>query len=238
MEEAIATTQGYLYETLSPLSPPPAAATAAASVADRSPSPSPSPSPPGDREPYSVFRSEVSLWPLPSASSDAAAAPDYFSLDVGADAEEPEPVEAPAAPAPAAAAAAAAAAAEVAEPKTPAMEPGTRLESGWFRGNSRFESPMLQLHKEIVDFCDFLSPTPEEQASRNEAVNSVFGVIKYIWPNCNVEVFGSFQTGLCLPTSDIDVNSGIRTPQLGLHALSRALSQEGIAKNMQVRNSL
>ncbi|XP_030511929.1 terminal nucleotidyltransferase 4B [Rhodamnia argentea] len=212
MEEDIAP-QSYLYETLSPLS------LSAATVADRSPSP------PSDYEPYSVFRSEISLRPLPSASSDTAV-PDYFSLDVGA---EPEPLEALAAPVPSAA--------ELAEPKTPAREPKTRLESGWFRGNSRFASPMLQLHKEIVDFCDFLSPTPEEEASRNEAVKSVFGVIKYIWPNCSVEVFGSFRTRLYLPTSDIDVvilDSGIRTPQLGLQALSRALSQKSIAKNIQV----
>lgn len=39
---------------------------------------------------------------------------------------------------------------------------------------------------EIVDFCDFLSPTQEEQASRAEAVRCVFDVIKYIWPNCKV----------------------------------------------------
>lgn len=224
MEEDIAP-QGYLYETLTPLSLSSGAAASASAAADSGPST------PVDREPYSVFRSEISLWPLPSDPSDAAA-PDYFSLDVGDEPEpEPEPLEASAAPA------SAAAAAEVAEPKTPARETGARLESGWFRGNSRFESPMLQLHKEIVDFCDFLSPTPEEQASRNEAIKSVFGVIKYIWPSCNVEVFGSFRTGLYLPTSDIDVvilDSGIRTPQLGLQALSRALSQKGIAKNMQV----
>ena len=39
---------------------------------------------------------------------------------------------------------------------------------------------------EIVDFCDFLSPTPEEQAARDAAVDSVFDVIKYIWPACRV----------------------------------------------------
>nr|KJB13378.1 hypothetical protein B456_002G071000 [Gossypium raimondii] len=90
---------------------------------------------------------------------------------------------------------------------------------------------------EIVDFCDFLSPTPEEQAARDAAVHSVFDVIKYIWPACRPEVFGSFRTGLYLPTSDIDVvilESGIKNPQTGLYALSRALSQRGIAKKMQV----
>lgn len=90
---------------------------------------------------------------------------------------------------------------------------------------------------EILDFCDFLSPTPEEDASRNAAVERVADVIRYIWPNCRVfllswllpfllisfccmynrhmlfvsfvalqvEVFGSYRTGLYLPSSDIDV---------------------------------
>lgn len=46
---------------------------------------------------------------------------------------------------------------------------------------------------EIVDFCDFLSPTREEQTLRNEAVESVFGVIKYIWPSSKVQ-FSGFDT--------------------------------------------
>ncbi|KAE9458117.1 hypothetical protein C3L33_09983, partial [Rhododendron williamsianum] len=52
-----------------------------------------------------------------------------------------------------------------------------------------------------------------------------------------VEVFGSFKTGLYLPTSDIDVvilGSDIRSPQMGLQALARALSQRGVAKKIQV----
>ncbi|GKD70653.1 non-canonical poly(A) RNA polymerase PAPD5, partial [Tanacetum coccineum] len=72
---------------------------------------------------------------------------------------------------------------------------------------------------------------------RNTAVKDVSDVIKYIWPNCKVEVFGSFKTGLFLPSSDVDMvilESNIRTPQMGLHALSRALSQKGVAKKIQV----
>ncbi|KAK9212296.1 hypothetical protein WN943_001678 [Citrus x changshan-huyou] len=42
------------------------------------------------------------------------------------------------------------------------VEPSSR----WFKGNSRFKSPMLQMHKEIVDFCDFLSPTSEKKSDR------------------------------------------------------------------------
>ncbi|KAI3988368.1 hypothetical protein MKX01_012157 [Papaver californicum] len=122
-------------------------------------------------------------------------------------------------------------------PTTPVQSLNPTLERGWFRSNSRFKSPMVQLHKEILDFCDFLSPTDEEAAARTRAVDGVFDVIKYIWPLCKVEVFGSFKTGLYLPTSDIDVvilDSKVRTPQMGLHALSKALSQRGIGKKIQV----
>ncbi|XP_050217247.1 uncharacterized protein LOC126668071 isoform X2 [Mercurialis annua] len=209
-----------LYKTLSPLSLTVPITTA--------PPNEPPPSDDDRLNPCSVFRNEISL-----STGDCAAleciAPDFFSLDVN-DQEE-----------------------KAAEPKTPSLTgemlaqsrksksvavSESKLESvSWFRGNSKFISPMLQLHKEIVDFCDFLSPTPEEQEARQTAVKSVFDVIKYIWPKCMVEVFGSYETGLYLPTSDIDVvifRSGIKIPQIGLQALSRALSQKGIAKKIQV----
>lgn len=171
-------------------------------------------------ENYVVFRNQILLSSLESPSTEAAA-PDYFSLDVAGEANDKVPASTPA----------------VAATPITEKEPERRLESGWFRSNCRFKSPMLQLHKEILDFCDFLSPTPDEEASRNAAIERVSDVVKFIWPNCRVEVFGSFKTGLYLPSSDIDVviiGSNIRTPQLGLQALSRALSQKAIAKKIQV----
>ncbi|KAJ4843323.1 hypothetical protein Tsubulata_020929 [Turnera subulata] len=175
-------------------------------------------------EAYNVFRNEVSV-----AADDAvpveSIAPYFISLDVG---EESPPPQTPKAPKPP----------KIPKAKLPEPEPHPQqLESGWFRGDCRFKSPMLQLHKEIVDFCDFLSPTQDERAARTAAVQGVFEVIKYIWPNCKAEVFGSFRTGLYLPTSDIDVvilDSGIKNAATGLQALSRALSQKGIAKKIQV----
>ncbi|TKY49100.1 Non-canonical poly(A) RNA polymerase PAPD7 [Spatholobus suberectus] len=196
----------FVYETLSPL----ALSAADSSVSDH-------------REPYSVFRNEISL-DTPQCASTTSTAPEFFSLDVAA-AEASccdSLAESLAAPA---------------EPMTLAPVPEPKLESGWFRGNCKFRSPMLQLHKEIVDFCEFLSPTAEEKAARDMAIESVFGVIKHIWPHCQVEVFGSFRTGLYLPTSDIDVvilKSGLPNPQIGLNAISKALSQRGMAKKIQV----
>ncbi|XP_020224598.1 terminal nucleotidyltransferase 4A [Cajanus cajan] len=195
----------FVYETLSPL---------ALSAAD---------SPVSDHhEPYSVFRNEISL-DTPQCASANSTAVDFFSLDVAAEASGRDSLPEPPLATP--------------EPKMPALALEPKLESIWFRGNCKFRSPMLQLHKEIVDFCDFLSPTAEEKASRDLAVESVFGVIKHIWPHCQVEVFGSFRTGLYLPTSDIDVvilKAGLPNPQMGLNAISKALSQRGMAKKIQV----
>ncbi|KVH93037.1 Nucleotidyl transferase domain-containing protein [Cynara cardunculus var. scolymus] len=206
---------GFLYETLSPLS------TTGVSIPATPPPPDPVSS--GDSEPNLVLRNYIPIssndTPLPETT-----APDFFSLDVDADDDDWRTPTPPL---------------KRSRLATPLAdeEPKRSLEAGWFRGNCRFKSPMLQLHKEILDFCDFLSPTSEEQVSRNTAVEGVSDVIKYIWPKCKVEVFGSFKTGLFLPSSDVDMvilESNIRTPQMGLHALSRALSQKGVAKKIQV----
>lgn len=209
-EENLDTPKSVLYETLSPFY---------LSTPDQSPVPD-------ELEPYTVFRNEISLSTLQSPSPETSA-PDFFSLEVGTDeASERESLSFQL-PEPAAAT----------EPKTPALVSEPKLESSWFRGNCKFRSPMLQLHKEIVDFCEFLSPTLEEKAARDVAIESVFQVIRHIWPHSQVEVFGSFRTGLYLPTSDIDVvilKAGLPSPQLGLNALSRAFSQRGMAKNIMV----
>ncbi|KAL3848640.1 hypothetical protein ACJIZ3_010522 [Penstemon smallii] len=206
--------QDIIYETLTPLD---------ATSAD-TPPPPPSPSS-SEFEPYVVFRNQITL-PSAQCPLPESAAQDYFSLDVN-EADEVKNTSVLGTPLP---------------PKSAAYEASTpvpekTLEGNWFRANSRFISPMLRLHKEILDFCDFLSPTPEEQESRNAAIESVFNVIKYIWPDAKPEVFGSFKTGLYLPSSDIDVvilGSNITSPKIGLQALSRALSQRGIAKKIQV----
>ncbi|CAH9135564.1 unnamed protein product [Cuscuta epithymum] len=203
--------KAFLYDTLSPLQ--------GEASTEQSAAPSLSPFLPDKHEPYTVFRSEVSLsstsFPFPET-----AAQDYFSLD--ADEEVNRNLFLPPHPA---------------SQTVPVKESARTIEGNWFSATCRLRSPMLQLHKEIIDFCDFLSPSQEEQAARSAAEERVFEVIKYIWPESKPEVFGSFRTGLYLPSSDIDVvimESDIRSPQIGLHALSKALSQKRIARKIQV----
>ncbi|ERN06559.1 hypothetical protein AMTRI_Chr01g135620 [Amborella trichopoda] len=173
---------------------------------------------------YTVFKNQIVAESLESCVENSTPELDYFSLS---DVVEPEPIYL-----------------ELKDP--PSIQPASYADlslkrpsskKGVSRAGGRIRSPMLQLHKEIVDFCEFISPTPEEQESRSAAINYVSEVIRYIWPLSKVEVFGSFKTGLYLPTSDVDVvilESNVRTPQIGLQALAKALSKKKIAKKIQV----
>lgn len=58
----------------------------------------------------------------------------------------------------------------------------------------------LRLHQEIEDFFTYMSPTPEEHQLRLVVVHRIKNVISNLWPEAHVEVFGSFRTGLYLPT--------------------------------------
>nr|CAD1823764.1 unnamed protein product [Ananas comosus var. bracteatus] len=152
---------------------------------------------------YAVFRTEITAAAAPAADAPAA---DFFALDVSATAT---PIRDEIPPSPALTSSRA---------PEPPLAAAAASERAWFRAGCRFKSPMLQLHKEILDFCDFVSPTPEEQASRAAAVHSVFEVIKHIWPQCKAVI----------------IESKVKTPQVGLYALARALSQRSIAKKIQV----
>lgn len=95
-----------------------------------------------------------------------------------------------------------------------------------------------RLHQEIVDLADYLSPTAGEAAARALVVKKCDTVVRKLFPGKKVESFGSFETGLYLPTSDIDLvvissngslsdsEDQVRPP---LRKLSRALIKAGIA---------
>lgn len=61
------------------------------------------------------------------------------------------------------------------------------------------------LHYEILEFGRFLAPTDEERAIREKLATTVQNIVKALWPACRIETFGSYATGLYLPSSDIDV---------------------------------
>lgn len=108
--------------------------------------------------------------------------------------------------------------------------------SGAGRGDG-LRNRLIQLHREIVEFNARLSPTQEEQQKRTAAVLRVAEAARSLWPDSEVKVFGSFATGLYLPTSDIDVvilNSGRGTVQSRLRALEAELKAARIGRKIEV----
>ena len=64
---------------------------------------------------------------------------------------------------------------------------------------------LVALHNEIVGFCTLMEPRPDEMKQREELVVRFTKLATKIFVDCEVQVFGSQATGLCLPTSDIDI---------------------------------
>ena len=105
-----------------------------------------------------------------------------------------------------------------------------------------------RLHQELSDLADYLSPTPAEAAARALVVRKCDTVVRRLFPGKKIESFGSFETGLYLPTSDIDL---VVVPATGplkndeendddhvkppLRKLARALIKAGIADSRSVQ---
>ncbi|MCO5575584.1 hypothetical protein L7F22_029386 [Adiantum nelumboides] len=61
------------------------------------------------------------------------------------------------------------------------------------------------LHFEILQFSRWTRPSSEIQLHVEAAIDCVRRGVKTVWPDADVEVFGSFATGLCLQHSDVDL---------------------------------
>ncbi|KAG7458033.1 hypothetical protein MATL_G00233550 [Megalops atlanticus] len=119
------------------------------------------------------------------------------------------------------------------------------LLSNWSNGNyvcsgtpwkTRKYNPGINgLHEEIVDFYEFMSPRPEEAAMRKEVVNRIETVIKELWPTADVQIFGSFSTGLYLPTSDIDLVVFGKWERPPLQQLEQALRKHNVAEPYSIK---
>ncbi|XP_029308205.1 terminal nucleotidyltransferase 4A isoform X2 [Cottoperca gobio] len=107
---------------------------------------------------------------------------------------------------------------------------GHHVDSSCSLWKTRRYSPGINgLHEEILDFFNFMSPRPEEEAMRRDVVNRIESVIKELWPTARVEIFGSFSTGLYLPTSDIDLVVFGKWDHLPLQELEQALKKHNVS---------
>ncbi|XP_074661802.1 terminal nucleotidyltransferase 4B-like [Tubulanus polymorphus] len=107
--------------------------------------------------------------------------------------------------------------------------------SRWKTPDKTYSYGIIGLHEEVKDFFYYMSPRPEEYNMRNQVVARVRAVIQELWPAAQVEIFGSFRTGLFLPTSDIDLVVFGKWDSLPLHTLEKALLDKGIAKQSDIK---
>ncbi|KAG1682353.1 Non-canonical poly(A) RNA polymerase PAPD5 [Nymphon striatum] len=94
---------------------------------------------------------------------------------------------------------------------------------------------VIGLHEEIENFYAYMSPSREEHQMRCQVVQRIESVILNMWPEAKVEIFGSFRTGLYLPTSDIDLVVIGKWKELPLFSLQNALESSGIAERDTIK---
>lgn len=62
-----------------------------------------------------------------------------------------------------------------------------------------------RLHKELVDFYEYVRPRDFEHRVREALVNHLDALIRIKWRDASLVAFGSFKSGLFLPTADMDL---------------------------------
>ena len=94
------------------------------------------------------------------------------------------------------------------------------------------------MDEDVETFCNWLKATKEETIVRETIIERYKKIIKDICgENSDPLVFGSFATGLCLPTSDIDI--GIMNVEGGnqstvMSNLAEALRSSGLVTDIKV----
>ncbi|RUP33244.1 hypothetical protein BC936DRAFT_138563 [Jimgerdemannia flammicorona] len=79
----------------------------------------------------------------------------------------------------------------------------------------QYSEEVLQiLTDEIVNYEAYILPTAKEWAVRQWIIDRVTEAVRSLWPMASVRPFGSFKTGLSLPTSDIDVTAFLPQGQI------------------------
>lgn len=76
--------------------------------------------------------------------------------------------------------------------------------SPWLRSFASSDSPIVALHKEILDFYAWVKPQEYETVMRQDIVNRLEQELCRFRPG-NLEAFGSYAAGLHLPTGDMDL---------------------------------
>eukprot|EP00126_Sphaerothecum_destruens_P015576 Sdes_comp9598_c0_seq1m1081 len=117
--------------------------------------------------------------------------------------------------------------------KTPPTSKPRVQDVPWVKG-AYSKNPIIALHEEIIDYVAYIKPTPQEYYMRKQVVSRLENVVSRIWEGATLKVFGSFETLLYLPTSDIDLCVFGLWDKPPLFTLKKELDKAGIAKNIKV----
>ena len=105
----------------------------------------------------------------------------------------------------------------------------------WRFNRQQYEPGIVGLHQEIEDFYNYMKPRPEEHYARTDVVNRISRVVAEVWPQAKVDYFGSFRTGLYLPTSDIDMVVVGKWESIPLFTLEKKLLESGIVDETTIK---
>ena len=75
----------------------------------------------------------------------------------------------------------------------------------------------------VYNVFRFVSPTPDSHRTRLAVLDRFKAAVTAVWPGCRVDTFGSFATGLYLPTSDLDLVIFGRWPTVPFQSLKNIL---------------
>jgi DNA polymerase sigma len=107
----------------------------------------------------------------------------------------------------------------------------------WVPPERRYPKDLLDmLHEEIDDYVDYISPTHSEHSLRELTIKRFEVIVQSIWPDAVVFPFGSFETHLYLPSSDVDLvvfDSSLKTPSC-LFQLRAALNASQCYADIEV----
>ncbi|KPM06815.1 PAP-associated domain-containing protein 5-like protein [Sarcoptes scabiei] len=105
----------------------------------------------------------------------------------------------------------------------------------WRMLREHYSAGIFGLHQEIEDFYNYMKPTPEEHFMRQSVVKRISSLINEVWPEAKVDYFGSFRTGLYLPTSDIDMVVIGEWESIPLFTLEKKLLESGIVEENSIK---
>jgi DNA polymerase sigma len=106
----------------------------------------------------------------------------------------------------------------------------------WVPSNFDYPADLVELlNEEINDYIKYIKPTEVEHKLRLLTLQRLKDVVTSIFPKAQMKVFGSFETKLYLPSSDLDVvviDPSLRPPNC-LHKLKRALEDANVTSRIE-----